>query len=60
MSRGKVEVLKANGSIVLLTTMTDRLRIQVPANLKPMINPPQKIKVTIEKVDQKNEQTRSR
>jgi hypothetical protein len=50
MARGKVKILKANGQIVLETTITNRLRIQIPANLRNIVNPPQLVKVTIERI----------
>jgi hypothetical protein len=51
MSRGIVKVLKANGVVILETVITDSLRIQVPSNLKPLFNTPERVRVTIEKVN---------
>ena len=50
MPRGIVKVLRANGSIILETVLTENLRIQIPSNLKEIVSPPVRIKVTIEKL----------
>jgi hypothetical protein len=53
MSRGIVKVLRANGSIILEATISSNMRIQIPSNLKAVVNPPLKVKVTIERLDGK-------
>jgi hypothetical protein len=55
MARGKVKVLRANGQVILETILTDRLRIQIPENLRPMFTLPQRIKVTIDRVGEQKQ-----
>ena len=50
MSRGKVRILKVNGQIILETTITKNLRIQIPTQLKTTIQTPALVRVTIEKI----------
>lgn len=50
MARGKVKVLKANGtSIIMELTVGKGYRFTIPNSIRSLLKPEEKVKITIEK-----------
>ena len=53
MPRGEVKILKANGEVIILeTTIGVDYRFSIPKAIRSLIDPQEKVRITVKKVEE--------